>query len=434
MAHRVLACLYALGAGIALLATREAPAETPPPARQVPGDHVVLAWNDLGMHCMNGEFSQLVILPPFNNVWAQVIKRGDPPELIELDTVLDYRFPDNTTSSNKVNFWQYEDALFGANLTEDIGLAGKGLSGQMDWNGTAWEAHGIPLTPFDDANPTVEQPFQLAEVTLRATVGGPILDQTLVVAPVSTEIHCDTCHDGTGDKSSPAARAAMLERVSQLVPGKTTDSARPKAVDPIVSAQDILQEHDSVDGISLMDRRPVLCATCHASNALGTTGRPGVRSLSESIHAKHAEVSSTLDCYACHPGTSTKCFRGAMLTAGKTCTDCHGTLSQVANSISEGRRPWFDEPKCGSCHPGYEENANKLYRNSKGHSGVYCAACHGSPHAELPSTQSRDNLQAIRVQRLAKPIFDCMVCHTVQPTSAGPHGMLPNPPDHWLTY
>jgi len=33
----------------------------------------VLGWNDLGMHCMDSDYSVFSILPPLNNVRAQVI-------------------------------------------------------------------------------------------------------------------------------------------------------------------------------------------------------------------------------------------------------------------------------------------------------------------------------------------------------------------------
>ncbi|MFA6034485.1 MAG: hypothetical protein WC889_16420, partial [Myxococcota bacterium] len=37
-------------------------------------DHVLLAWNDLGMHCLNPSYDSAVILPPYNTVWAQVVR------------------------------------------------------------------------------------------------------------------------------------------------------------------------------------------------------------------------------------------------------------------------------------------------------------------------------------------------------------------------
>jgi hypothetical protein len=42
----------------------------------------VLAWNDLGMHCYQADFSTFQILPPYNVFWAQVIQRGKKPAII----------------------------------------------------------------------------------------------------------------------------------------------------------------------------------------------------------------------------------------------------------------------------------------------------------------------------------------------------------------
>ena len=45
-------------------------------------DYTLLAWNDLGMHCLNPTYDTLVILPPYNTVWAQLIHRGSPPQIV----------------------------------------------------------------------------------------------------------------------------------------------------------------------------------------------------------------------------------------------------------------------------------------------------------------------------------------------------------------
>ena len=52
------------------------------PAAPAQADYVVLAWNDLGMHCLNPTYDKLVVLPPYNNLWVQVIKRGVEPEIV----------------------------------------------------------------------------------------------------------------------------------------------------------------------------------------------------------------------------------------------------------------------------------------------------------------------------------------------------------------
>ena len=68
-------------------------------------DYIVLAWNDLGMHCYNRDFQDLAVLPPYNTLWAQVIKTGDPPQLVTSGITVTYTFPDNTYSVGKSNFW-----------------------------------------------------------------------------------------------------------------------------------------------------------------------------------------------------------------------------------------------------------------------------------------------------------------------------------------
>lgn len=396
-------------------------------AQEPASEYVVIAWNDLGMHCMNGDFEGMTILPPFNTVQAQVIKRGNPPELVQSGVRISYRFPDNTDSASKVNFWTYAEDLFGVALEPNVGLTGNGLTGELEWNGKVWEVTGIPITPFSDTDPTTEDPYQLGELTVKEENTEQVLDKTTIVIPVSTEMHCDTCHPEDDDRANNI-KDWTAEHLTDKTASWTSalakvDQVADRQVDPKVVWQAILTKHDEEENTSLINNTPVLCASCHASNALGTPGEPGVPNLSLALHRKHAEeVGSSMDCYACHPGDQTQCHRGAMYAAGETCQDCHGNISQVAQSIQDGRRPWLDEPTCASCHTGYEENPDTLYRNSIGHGGIYCAACHGSPHAILPSTQPRDNLQAIRLQGHAGFLSDCMVCHTEMPSEPGPHG------------
>ena len=89
------------------------------------------------------------------------------------------------------------------------------------------------------------------------------------------------------------------------------------------------------------------------------TGLPGNQA------AREAVLEQT--CYQCHPGTNTKCMRGAMADGGMVCQDCHGELAQVGNDFTANvsaakpfpagadltkRVPWANEPGCGSCHTG----------------------------------------------------------------------------------
>lgn len=347
-------------------------------------EYVILGYNDLGMHCMNADFSELCVLPPFNTIRAQVIKRGNNPDIIaeSSDFTIQYFLPSNTRSADKTNFWTYAQQLFGVALPPDVGLAGNGMRGNMSVTPEGhWEAVGVPLTPFDDSGRG--NPYPLA--TLRLLREGAEVARTQAVMPVSQELSCNLCHNA---------------------PGVSTET-------------DILGDHDRLHGTTLLDSKPVLCAGCHADNALGTPGTPGVPNLSSAMHLAHAPRMSQAglanDCYACHPGIRTECQRDVHFSHGVSCADCHGGMAAVGDPA---REPWLDQPRCGQCHsrPGFAfEEPGKLFKDSVGHSHVHCSACHGSPHAIAPATTEVDNLQATRVQGLAGIVRNCSVCHTVQP-------------------
>ena len=96
------------------------------------------------------------------------------------------------------------------------------------------------------------------------------------------------------------------------------------------------------------------------------------------------------------------------------CIASHGTMANVANTIANGRVPWEEEPECVECHTGVAEvdTGTTLYRNATGHGGIYCAACHGSPHAMYPSRESKDNYQPTQYQGQALSLGSCAVCHS----------------------
>ena len=38
-----------------------------------PGTMTLVGWNDLGMHCMDADYSVMAILPPYNTIHAQLM-------------------------------------------------------------------------------------------------------------------------------------------------------------------------------------------------------------------------------------------------------------------------------------------------------------------------------------------------------------------------
>jgi hypothetical protein len=357
-------------------------------AAPVLGATIVLGYNDLGMHCINQDFSEIMVLPPYNNLRAQVIDRHAEPNIVTSGVTVTFTIPSNTHSADKCNFWTFSEALLGTALPPDIGLTGHGLSGTfVRTTSNDYEVSGIPIVPIDDFGR--ENPFPLATITVKRA--GVVVARTQTVVPVSWEMNCNLCHK---------------------TPGISTPT-------------DILRAHDRRHGTSLEQHKPVLCASCHADPVLGQPGVAGLPNLSHAMHSSHAPRMSmaglAVPCYACHPGLRTKCLRDVHSNRGMNCMSCHGDMTAVAQPT---RSPWVDEPRCGNCHTrtGFQfEQTGSLYKDSRGHMGVHCEACHGSTHAIAPATTATDNVQAISLQGYSGPISLCTVCHTSQPSESFPH-------------
>lgn len=425
------------------------------------------------MHCMDGkDYSVFAVLPPYNTIHAQLLVRSEPPVIVSsgvtvtYEAVADAAGSINTSSAAKTNLWAYIQALFLKPVAPDVGLTGnkaQSLSPQpMTFNAGlgAWEALGVPTIPYDDSGKSNAYP--MAKIVARDPSGKVLATATVVLA-VSDEMTCSTCH---ASGNSVAAQPA---------------SGWENNADPLKDTKlNILRKHDDRWNITpylgalaaagynyqpslyqtAVSGTPILCAACHATNALGAAGIAGIKPLTADMHSMHASVvdpasGSTLDnattpfasCYLCHPGQVTKCQRGAMNKVA--CYNCHGNLSKVG---APSRAGWLDLPSCQMCHTNgsrfpttfdasgtwrtssdatfatvsNQPSAGKnLYRYSAGHGSLYCAACHGSQHAEYPSLLPNDNVYSTNMQGHAGKIVECSVCHLTVPRTqtGGPHGM-----------
>lgn len=445
--------------------------------------YALMAWNDLGMHCMDGkDFSVFSILPPYNNLKAQLILKEETRQKhvvsgveVTYEAAQSLSGSINTTSTSKTDFWDYAAALFGLTLEDDTGLTGNKTPGMspypMSYNAQYgwWEADGIPILNYDDNG--VKNYYPMVKVVAKDLEGNE-LASIKTVLPVSDEMDCAKCHaSNTNFEAMPSGGWV-----------DDPDSSKDYKLN-------ILKLHDDRDAIGLYlsdleeagyryqaslyetarQGTPILCAACHGSNALGTEGYNGIKSLTEAIHTRHASVSvpgettilgadeNRAACYACHPGATTQCLRGAMGkalspdgTQKMQCQSCHGGMTAVGDS---GRTGWFEEPNCQACHQDGERftqavvddagtlrealdltfatqndtpvHASSLYRFSRGHGELQCAACHGSPHAVYPSSHEEDNLQSIALQGHAGTVAECTACHQQVPFTEtdGPHGM-----------
>ncbi len=443
-----------LNLGNPVFTEKDLPIEIPTFDKET-SEYVLLAWNNLGMHCISDSDPYWILLPPANDLFAQLVKRGDSPEIItegvELSFAVEYGF---NHPERQVRFWDFADKLLGAELKPGVGVSGNHVSGLMKFEDDkrVFGATFIPVVPYTDKGEY--NPYPIFTITAKDQKTGKILATTKTVAPTSTEMGCKNCHGG----------GWRVEGVAGF-----TDA----------TSLDILVAHDKNSGTNLAEKakngEPMLCQSCHADPVLGTKGNPELLNFPAALHGWHANYLTDREgmqaCVACHPSRPdgpTQCFRSHHAQF-MDCTNCHGTMEDHALSLLKKehdagkkgaarlmaklkprnvesieqikpRTPWINLPDCLNCHEDFQmgstvdafntwtEGASDLYRNRRDQmEAIMCEACHGSTHAVYPATfnkfgSHRDSIQPLQYQGNDRPIGnDCTVCHTVQPEFEGHH-------------
>jgi len=423
-----------------------------PPLAPLPFDpevseYVLLAWNNLGMHSISDADGSFSLMPPANDLFAQLIRRGPTPEVVTEGVDIIFRVePGFEKPALQVAFWKDLPSLFGRNLPENVGLSRQGLSGfmQLTQENKSFVAKKVPVVPYLAQGGY--QPYPSFTIEARDKSTKALLAATRMVAPVATEMGCKSCHGGGWRKGVAGISAA--------------------------TAQDILTVHDRLSKTSLRALakagKPVLCQGCHPDPMLNAPGKAGLLNLSAAIHGFHANFLSGRGaeaCALCHPSNPqgpTRFLRGVHHEAGLDCTNCHGALENHALALLlaekkvgkagaarlmehlkpagtatlagiQPRTPWLQQPDCLTCHVNFAppeadsafntwtKGSDDLYRNRHDESGsIHCAACHGSPHAEYPAgnpyEKERDNFGPRQYQGNPYPLGanrNCKVCHTV---------------------
>ena len=447
----------------------------------VANNYTLLAWNNLGMHCIDGQdYSIFSILPPLNTLNAQLVNKSTGI-MVTSGVTLSYQATAdasgsiNTISSTKTNFWQYVQSLFGLSPAPDVGLLGYPMASNtpapMAYNSVNnwFEAVGIPITPTDDTRRANFYP--MVQLVAKNTAG-QILATTKVVLPVSDELSCTACHSSTSN-SNVAVNAAKPNGGWAFDPDPLRDWKKnilllhdqKQAASAVYTSALTSKGYPNGLYSSAISGKPVLCVACHVSNAYQIeagfpTGVAGISPLTKALHSTHAKVVDPLSgvaldnvnnrsaCYMCHPGSLTQCLRGAMSSVKDasgniaiSCQSCHGNMSKIGAATRSG---WLSEPDCQACHHDskretsavnaqgnlltwsdtrFATTQNKpstgfnLYRFSLGHGNLQCSSCHGSTHAEYPATEASDNVQSISLQGYAGTVHECTVCHATVPNT-----------------
>jgi len=374
------------------------------------GDYVAIGYNDLGMHCACPRADILLLLPPWNTLRLQLIKRGNPPipmNSASLFTV-EYNVRENSYGgggqwdlSNDPQYLDWLDSAeahfpgSGISRSNPTGLAGFGLSGHMEpatltsspGNAKYWVAEGVPAYPPLDSQGDFIGPFGTKrkaymhwDVTVKENSTGNVLTTTSATLPVAFG-GCCNCH-----QSVAVNKGYVKEGACNLCP------------DPYDVFQSMMDQHytdTGVDVLSLLGAHydsaghltstdtPARCSKCHSDLAVGGDAAldsswvnyakgVGYNSISpfgkvlHKFHVESAELQSVYDsdiennCYQCHPGSNVDCYRShhvnMRIGKGKTghaiwCSDCHGDLFERVSS-GQLENPWHHTtlPVCADCH------------------------------------------------------------------------------------
>jgi hypothetical protein len=366
-------------------------------------EYQVFGFNDLGMHCYDKDFSVFSLLPPFNTIHAQVIRKKTLKPLILKNNGVQVTYqgdlsnrygtdangnvvqistePDSITTTSgmipgtatpKTNFWDYVGYLFGAfGLQVDVGLTGTKmpnatfgpqsmiLERKYKW----FTAQGIPLNETDDNGNT--NCFPLMKLQAFSPSGKSLSDRLDVVLPLSTEFRCAACHetdswvgsdgyDWTNSDGSPPPRL--------VTDTFNADSFSQDQDFQVRFRKNILILHDYMNHTTLLSQaeagQAVLCASCHYSKALDLSGQG----------PQGAQVGRTELSWAMHKhhGTTYPVGGGGMMGGDYVipipgegvaqCYFCHpGNETQCLRSVMAGVvDPVTKQPliQCQSCHGG----------------------------------------------------------------------------------
>jgi hypothetical protein len=395
-------------------------------------NYILLAATNQGMHFQVVAPGKLGLLTPPSHIKAQLIKRGEVPELITEGVELEFSVLDPQPKLHTPGYWSELKKYF------------KYLSapkGKLRFNPEAgvFESAPLVLEPFDQGGGT--RPFPAFGITAKDVASGKVLVSTVLTTAVSAEMGCGQCHGGGSALNGGGLSAATVE--------------------------DMMQKHDRKMRSNLLKRsqtEQIFCQECHGDPSMGQEGDPKLLNVSAAIHGLHAVYLSDKEedaCLSCHPTNAEgepRSLRGIHARVEVTCFDCHGYLEDHAAALLKKeaeagkpgaktllallkprkvesldevnpRRPWVNEPDCLSCHVDFAvpseadaynqwtESKAELYHNRKGETGsVGCISCHGSPHALYPTLSNKDSAQPVQYQNNPYPMganLKCTVCHTV---------------------
>lgn len=238
-------------------------------------EYVLMAWPLEGLHLQAEKDGTMLISEKGSIIRAQLLLRGDPPEVV----------------------------------TEDVKIVCTRVGLEQSFELKVED--GFFQSPAMDVEPYVNKGYQpLPPVKVQALdSSGNVLAETTIVLPVSSRPGCNNCHGGGWNNPNQGGLS-----------GKT--------------AADIINVHDRDNNTDFKSRveggESIDCMSCHDGEMQ--------LDLSVALHGFHAVYLSGREndaCMMCHPQES---LRGVHLDAGMECVNCHGFMEDHALALLKGKK------------------------------------------------------------------------------------------------
>ncbi len=322
-----------------------------PATAQAQGDYVVLSWNDLGIHVMDPSYENFLIHPPYNTLYAQVIRVGDgstPPEIVTTGITVEYSIPGNSYSAGKTNFWDYAEVRDATRV--ELARSNPVIPVSTEMN--CLQCHG---TETDIVTSHGNVPGYSSSAT-------PIYCTGCHWSPLTGPPECGACHSDP-PRGDPDYHQAATGRNPGAGYYSERGHSRHDFIDNMTPGIEGCRkchpgpETQALRGTMANDFG-MICQDCHGT----------MQDLHESIAAGRVPFDEEPSCRECHTATygepEGQLYRHSAGHGGVMCAACHGSPHAI--------------------YPSREDRDNANHVALQGHVGTLteCAVCHGVPPAD----------------------------------------------------
>ena len=221
------------------------------------------------------------------------------------------------------------------------------------------------------------------------------IEHDLYNGSVHADIECIDCHADFDPEELPHKSGIDISKVECSDCHDTDEFTESIHGIKKVQCFDCHSKHNIQQAVTLKEKGPVLCLTCHTQSS--------VKNYTQSIHfEKYKEGDNSLSCEGCHNGSAHK-IKAANLTESElhiVCAKCHNQTVEIYEKSLHGKalaKGKLLAPNCISCHNQHNilTSKNPKSKTYKMNVPELCGNCHkdGTKVSEIKDINQRHVLE-----------------------------------------